>query len=440
MRGFDIVFDNGKGGPLPMMRARVCSIITCALLLVLNTAVVAGPVQVEFWFGEAPKAYVDSMTGIVEQFNAAHPDIHVNLILKGHATYPYVDAMKVAVVGGSSPDLVYHNYYTVKDMSLEGDWFIPLNDLLHPKEIEALDDAYLPGPRDSMKIGSIWYGLPWRTCVRGLLVNIDMFEQAGMDPSKPPRYIDELDAAAQKLAVRDESGEIIKVGFVPTGNNLSRGLPWLWAFGGEFYDYDNFTPALTGAYRERNLEALAWMKSYADHYGTRPSGSSWFRQEKVAMCIDSTTSLANLADTHPELRVAAGVIPTKPDAKLFSTTFPLGPAIPVGARNAKAAVEFIKYLSDPDVQVKWFDETRSIPTTISAFRRIQPRAKDPRERFLIQQMLPAARIMPPFSTDILNIFEPIFNAMRAGRATPLEVLEETQRLAEMALQEKIKTR
>ena len=44
------------------------------------------------------------MRRIVDQFNASHPRIHVNLNLKGHAP---TEPLKVAIAGGVPPDVVY---------------------------------------------------------------------------------------------------------------------------------------------------------------------------------------------------------------------------------------------------------------------------------------------------------------------------------------------
>ncbi|MGI6082247.1 MAG: hypothetical protein ACOYEP_05185, partial [Limnochordia bacterium] len=49
-------------------------------------------------------------------------------------------------------------------------------------------------------------------------------------------------------------------------------------------------------------------------------------------------------------------------------------------------------------------------------------------------------IWPAFSTEIPNSCEPTFDAMRVGKATPMGVLKEAQRLAEAALRDMLKSR
>ena len=327
----------------------------------------------------------------------------------------------------------------MRDYSLTGDWFVPLNDLYPAELIDQMNKTYLPGCAESMKLQGIWYGLPWRADTRGMLINADIFEAAGLSASKQIRYIDELDEIAKKLTVIKPDGSVEMIGFVPYGNNFSREIPWLWALGGDFFDYENLAPAFTGVNLANNLEALNWIKWYADQYGpTTQLSENRFLSQKAAMYVNSTTFLAKIRENAPNLNYTTGVIPTKRGAELFSTTFPLGPSIPLGASHPNEAAEFIRYLMNIDVQVQWFEETRALPTTAEAFIRIYPKITDPKERFMVETMLPVSRVMPPLSTDILNIFQPLLDKMRKGELTPLQVLEDTQMLSEAFFAEYLK--
>ena len=396
------------------------------LLGVLSFGVGAEPVELEFWYGEVADYALRSMQEIVDRFNSERDDIVVRLVHKGNSNFMYQEALQVAILGGVAPDIAYLNYYDVRDLSLQGDWFIPLNDLLSPEELARLDEIFLPPAQEAFRIGQTWFGLPWRMDTRGLYYNAQMFEQSGLDPGAPPRYIDELDEYTRKMTVRNADNAVTRIGFYPRGNNFSREIPWLWAFGGEFFDFESLRPTFTGAPMSANLEAVEWIDGYAKTYGTWtavPAGR--FLQGQLGMIVQSTSSLAQFAQ-QATFTWGIGVIPTKRGVDLFSTTFPLGPAIPRGARHPREAARFLVYLTNADLQVEWYQQTSMPPTTWEAMRAILPLTDDPRARFLIETMFPVSRVMPPFATDILDVFQPKADRMRNGEISPAAVLEESQ--------------
>lgn len=406
-------------------------------VLLFSGATMAEPVVLEYWFGEVSDYSAAAMQDIVDRFNAENPDIYVDFVHKGNSNHMYKEALQVAIIGGVAPDVAYLNYYDIRDFSLQADWFVPFNELFSEEMIAQLNASYLPPAKDSVKVGDTWYGLPWRMDTRGLYYNADMFESAGLNRDNPPRYMDELDEYAGKLTVR-EGDKVVQLGFYPRGNNFSRELPWLWAFGGDFFDYDTLLPAFLGPNRQQNLEGVEWIESYSKTYGSYtevPAGR--FLQAQLGMIVQSTSVLPQYRD-NANFSWGIGVLPTKRGVDLFSTTFPLGPAIPLGARHPQEAARFIEYLSNPDLQVEWYEKTAMPPPTFEAIRQIIPLTEDPRGTFLIQTMLPVSRVMPPLAVDILDIFQPKADRMRRGEISAVTVLEETQSELEVYFREVFK--
>lgn len=52
--------------------------------------------------------------------------------------------------------------------------------------------------------GITLYALPWDTDARVIYYNKEHFREAGLDPEKPPRTIEELDEYADKLTKKSE--------------------------------------------------------------------------------------------------------------------------------------------------------------------------------------------------------------------------------------------
>jgi ABC-type glycerol-3-phosphate transport system substrate-binding protein len=77
---------------------------------------------------------------------------------------------------------------------------LPIDELI-ADEPEVAEQLY-PAFRDLMKLDGKTYGFPYTVSVGVLYYNEDHFEQAGLDPERPPRTWDELRSAAQQLVDR----------------------------------------------------------------------------------------------------------------------------------------------------------------------------------------------------------------------------------------------
>ena len=93
------------------------------------------------------------------------------------------------------------------------------------------------------------YGLPMFTDVRYLFWNTDHFEEAGLDPSKPPTTWEELGAFTEKLNVK-KGDEIDRYGFVP----YLWGNSWMWLYG-----FLNKAPAISDDKRTILADDPAWV-------------------------------------------------------------------------------------------------------------------------------------------------------------------------------------
>ena len=70
-----------------------------------------------------------------------------------------------------------------------------------------------------------------------------MFEEAGLDPDKPPTTIAELDEYAEKLT-QSNDGKIDRLGFIPWIDAGDDSLLWGWVFGANFFDAETNTVQL----------------------------------------------------------------------------------------------------------------------------------------------------------------------------------------------------
>jgi multiple sugar transport system permease protein len=159
---------------------------------------------------------------------------------------------------------------------------------------------------------------------------------------------------AVKLTVRNESGRIASIGFIPNYGNS-----WLylygWLNGGEFMSQDGKKVTLTNP---RIVEALEYMVKVYDALGGRKEIVSAYEKSftavgtvgdpfingQLAMKIDGNWYLNSIARYRPEMDF--GVAPPPPAKGNPSVTWSGGFSlvIPKGAKHPKEAWEFINWM------------------------------------------------------------------------------------------------
>ncbi len=389
-----------------------------------TSTLAAEAVEIDFWFGETNEIYIDAMNQIVSEFNEAHPSVQVNMT-------PWdandVDKLAVAILSGNPPDVAYLAGFTVNVMKLSGGYLTPLNDLMGSEALERLD--ILPGPTEENAQAGVWYAIPFRTTSSGMYMNADLFGEAGLDPTKGPQDIQALDELADKLTLWGSDGSVERLGFAPRGNNFAVGLPWMWAFGGEFFDYDSSLPTFTG--RPENLAAVEWIASYAEKYGPDVSaGSGNFLNQRTAMHVNTSSFVAALQAAENKFNWRISPLPTIPNVDSFSIGFSLAAGIPIGASHPEAAMEFILHLIEPETNVRFFQQTGALPANFAAVQGILNLLDDPRDRVLVE-LLQNSRALPPFYyPELYNVWNERLQAMRRNEISPPQVLQDTQRLME----------
>jgi ABC-type glycerol-3-phosphate transport system substrate-binding protein len=91
----------------------------------------------------------------------------------------------------------------------------------------------------------------------------DQLRAKGLDPTRPPRSIAELDAYADALTKRGARGRIERAGYFPMEPNWYVPQMWMW-FGGEIFNEKTQKLTLTDP---RVVAAYDWIASYTRRFG-----------------------------------------------------------------------------------------------------------------------------------------------------------------------------
>lgn len=99
---------------------------------------------------------------------------------------------------------------------------------------------------------------------RLLSENAEALRKAGLDPTRPPETVEELDRYAAAMTVRDAQGQIEHAGFLPLVPDWYRANLFVW-FGGETWDEVNHRFTLTDP---NVVRAYEWVQSYSKRLGS----------------------------------------------------------------------------------------------------------------------------------------------------------------------------
>ena len=191
-----------------------------------------GVTRLTLWHGVNPPPNRDVLQGLVDRFNAEHPDIQVEPLYIGQGDQQ-MPKILAAVVGNASPDMLWYPASLTGQLVDLG----ALRSLDEWLETSPLGDQIDPALFESMRFNGQTWSIPFATNNLGLFYRPSLLEAAGISP--PLKTWEELRQAARQLTRDlDGDGRVDQHGIL-----LSLGksewvvftwLPFMWSAGGEF--------------------------------------------------------------------------------------------------------------------------------------------------------------------------------------------------------------
>ncbi|TDD53802.1 sugar ABC transporter substrate-binding protein [Nonomuraea terrae] len=320
-----------------------------------------GPAKIVFQTLQLKPTFTDYIEKTVAAFESANKDIDVEWV-----DIPFQGAQEKLVAdaaAGKLPDVVNLNPSFAQPLEAQG-VFVDLE--------SAAADAkplYVPGAWDAFKVRGLTgsFGFPWYLTSEVTMYNKKLFEQAGLDPDKPPATLDELYATAEKIA---EKGKGDFYGLHPALENrfhtdlAKLGVPMLdesgsWAFN---------TPEAVA-----HVERLA--KLYQDGAFAKDSLTQDHAKEneayqagKIALYPSGPNFLTIVKENAPDIAAATGVGPqiTGPDGVANMSV--MGLLVPKSSPNQAAAIKFAKYMTDGANQLAFAKVTTVLPSVSEALK------------------------------------------------------------------------
>jgi len=319
----------------------------------------------------------------MEEFEKENPGQKINAVYVPPDGGISNGKLLAAITGKNPPDLVISNEYaTAYSLAAQGA-LTPMDDLLKENNFNESDviDQFLP----LMKYEGNTYLFPEDSNVNLLYYNVKMFEEAGLDPDNPPKTMDELDVAAEKLSKVD-NGKIDRLGFIPWLDAGDESYLWGWVFGADFYDPEKNKiilddPHLQNAYKWMDSYAKKYnpekIKSFTSGFGGAFSPDHPFFSGKVAMTVNGNWFANAISIYAPNTEYRVAPIPTPEGGREKASTMGTNVfMIPKGAKNPEAAMKFILYGSQQKILADNINTWRSL----SIFKEQSPDIKWEQEK------------------------------------------------------------
>jgi multiple sugar transport system substrate-binding protein len=353
--------------------------------------------QITVW---APGVEGEKLPVLARDFEKANPGVTVKVtpiaIDQAH------DKILTSIAGNKTPDVAWVGSTWMGEFAKTG----ALDEV--PSSIDI--GQFFQGAQDAVKVDDKVYGVPWHVETRVLFYRTDIARKAGI--SKPPETWDELKEAAR--AMKEKGGA--KYGINLSTNNWQEYLPFIWQNGGEIAEGDQYTFDSPEA-----IEATAFYKSFFDEGLAPPQTPQGF--DVTPAFVRGSHPMFFSGPWHMGLVEEAGGKGfekkwdiAKMPAKESGTSWVGGGELVVfkQSKNRETAWKFVEYLTQPEVQAKFYKESADLPSNQEAWE-LPELADDPKLE-LFGEQLEDAKTAPPFpkweqfATELNNKLDAAFTS------------------------------
>jgi multiple sugar transport system substrate-binding protein len=344
-----------------------------ALGLALTAPATAqAPVQLRFmswYFGEDPAG--PALKALFAEFEKKNPNIKV--VAEQVTSADRVPKFTAAMEAGRGPDIYMDTPPNAPNLIARG--YCANLEPLMKAEKEDIKARFTKGDLESFTDdkGDHFF-LPYSTGPMGLIYNAKAFQDAGLDPNRPPRTWEELLDYSKKLTKGNQYG----IGLFGKGDNSSVWRLWYWwmSNGGSVLTPDGKRSAINSP---EFIEAVDfWADLYRKHKVAPPSvpansfgeNNQLLAQGVVAMVESGVWQFGVTEKINPALKgqLRAAPMPTrKVKVAVGGGTDSL--CITKSSAHVKEAWELLKFLSDEQSGVTVWKIHGKFPANVRAMQR-----------------------------------------------------------------------
>jgi sn-glycerol 3-phosphate transport system substrate-binding protein len=343
-----------------------------AMLFAANSA--SAQTEIQFWHAMGGQLG-DVTNALADEFNKSQKEFKVVAVYKGSYTETLTAAIAAFRAKQNPHILQVFEVGTATMMAAKGAVY-PVHQLMADSG-EAFDPKAYIGPvygYYSTSDGKL-LSMPFNSSTPVFYWNKELFQKAGLDPSKAPTTWPEVGEMGKKLVAAG----------VPCGITVQ----WqTWTMIENFGAWHNlpFSTKANGfggldtelkindPVRVKQIDTLAqWAKDKVFVYGGREGKSTaLFTSGECAMHIASSGSAGAIQAAFKDKPFGIGMMPYWPDVLPRPQNSIIGGATlwvlqGKGKAEYKGVAKFFSYLSGAEVQAKWHQQTGYVPITTAAF-------------------------------------------------------------------------
>lgn len=321
-----------------------------------------GPVEIEYWHGNADTQGGSQVAELVEKFNKSQDEVKVNPIYNDNIYVGIMQNLQTTAAAGKAPAVVqigwaYREYF---DENFES---VRPKDLVEKfgSDKDYIENKFIPEMANlATNSKGEMLGFPYSASTAVVFVNKDLLKEAEVDPEAIKTY-DDLYAAAEQI--KEKTG---KAGLYISESPDSWTSQQLIESYGDPIVNDKGKAAFAG---EQGIKAIDdWAKSIekgATMHATIADGQQAFISGDVGMLISTIAQRSNVVD-NAAFEAMAIELPSQNGHRAVPAG---GAMLAVTAKDEeqqKAAMKFIEFLYEPENVAIWTGGTGYLPATKDA--------------------------------------------------------------------------
>jgi len=297
---------------------------------------------------------------LIEMWNEKNPDRKIQLTYIPHAEM--VAKLAQAIASGDVPDLMGLDLIYGPQFEAAGQ-LVDITDYF--KDDPTLKTAS-PGHMTVATYDGRLYGVPLYADVSALFYNKDLFEQAGLDPNKPPTSLAEIREYADKITAL---GGDVKGYFLPgscAGCNIFTVGPLMWASGATIEPNADGEPLVGDGVKQVLQWARDMIAAGNVHDDARAENGETFHLRfgsgKLGMMGTGNFNITLAREQNPDMEFGIALLP---GVELGSAASFIGGdlvTIPKGSKRVEDAVDFMKFILSDEVQVEGYAKLLNLTT------------------------------------------------------------------------------
>jgi multiple sugar transport system substrate-binding protein len=298
---------------------------------------------------------------LVEAWNTKNPECAIELTYIPHTEM--VSKIAQGIASGDVPDLMGMDLIYAPQFE-KAQQLVDITDRISGwPELATVSQGHMTVATFEERL----YGVPLYADVSALFYNKDLFEQAGLDPDRPPTSLAEMREFADQITAL---GDDIKGYYLPgncAGCNIFTVGPLMWASGAKIEAADGNDEPLVGDGVKQVLQFTRDMVQAGNvHESARTENGETFHLQfgsgTVGMMGTGNFNITLAREQNPDMNFGIALLPgVEPNS---AASFIGGDlvVIPRGSTRVDDAVNFMKFLLSDEVQVEVYAKALNLTT------------------------------------------------------------------------------